>query len=151
MPLNTKGSQGRQFGRPRTTAGDAKPVSLYLDEATKDIIDARAPRGGRSEALRRIVGRYDNLVRASLPELPIETWRYVANAFAGPATEAGIPPRRALVNTVGHALAETLDEEVLNAAMAPLRALTEGEAAAVIDWNDRYWSGDREAQDKLIG
>ena len=143
----------RGRGRPKTAPVGAKPVSLYMAEDTLDLLEQRGK--SRSEILRSLVARYDEIMRKSLPDMPREVWLAVINTFSGSSMASPVDleegfryegVRRILVNSVGNALEDMVPDEVLHRVVGHLDALDDAQTAAVLDLNDRFWSGDPEAQ-----
>ena len=147
----------RGRGRPRTAHEGAKPVSLYMDEDTLGLLEQRGK--SRSEILRSLVARYDEIMRRSLPDMPRDVWLAVVNTFAGSSAGSSMASpvdpdegfrhegvQRILVNSVGSALEDMVPDEVLHRVVGHLNALDDVQTAAVLDLNDRFWAGDPEAQ-----
>ncbi|WP_152415449.1 hypothetical protein [Caenispirillum salinarum] len=97
-------------------------------------------------AERRILTRYDSLMRSSTPELPGWVWRTILSAYAGVTiTEVPDPRTEVLIGVMdsGTVMSGDHSSQDLHSHLVGLSAV---ECAAILDVNDRFWSKDPEAE-----
>ncbi len=121
----------------------AHKTSLYLDEVTEQILAARDPEvsghrrnGRRSQLLRQLAKRYDEICQKDLPKLSDDQWQIILDAGRGWTADENQSPTSVLVGTVVEACSRVPKGNEL---VKKLMQLSVGERIAIVDYVERYW------------
>jgi hypothetical protein len=119
----------------------AGKTSLFLDDSSERILSSRdsAPNasrrlGLRSQILREVLRRYDDICSAALPELPDEEWQFLtesARTWTGSIETA---------TTRLASLCDACQRQRRERLFKKLMGLTVTERVALVDLIERYWA-----------
>lgn len=133
-------------GRTMSFAHDARVERALVD---------RNVHGSRSETLRVVVERYEQIVQRMRPALTEAQWAALVTGLASTATRDPVIAR-ALDMIVEDAVADAVDQGEIDPALAPdvmalpetIRALSFAERVAVLDELERRWARDIPRDDR---
>ena len=119
-------------------------IALTVDAETEAAIESRRrpEQDGRdrSEIVRRMISRYDELCRRDRPDFSEAEWNVIRAANNGTWLLDSWSPTLIWANvadTDPQAIPDGVDQTAL---AAKLRALTYGQAVAVVDAVERFWA-----------
>jgi hypothetical protein len=133
-------------------------LNIYFTDAELAVLAPRmvggeGAKGDRSAAVQRILGRYAEIVRRSVPDLSVPEWKLVVYSLNGVIHD---PP--SMISALWHGIEDSISLDKLDtkwdvdgaALVKKLKRLSFAENVAVVDIAERYWLAVRLGQEAKV-
>lgn len=127
---------------------DGEKLTIYSDKDLHEVLDQRRAFGAEGDArysdtIRRIVARYDEVCRQSLPQLSLGEWKLLCDVLNGVALDAA-----RTVPWIRHEVSDAIHMDRLDhrwgvdgkALKERLAGFSYAELTAIVDVVERFWA-----------